>query len=183
MICKEANVNVAMVNYYFRSKSELYKKVVVSLFENISAPLNGIYAGVKDEETWRNAIRKFIRWGLDLCAAVEPPAAYIARLMGLEASLPSSMAKEINNQVGQPMRRNFNELMKMGMENPTDEELNLWFSSIHAQCVVYAIGYPLWMDRYCPPEMAPSTWLCKVCDHICQDIFTRLHYRERPAKK
>jgi AcrR family transcriptional regulator len=58
MICREAEVNVALVNYYFRSKAELYKAVIAHLFEDVAKPMMAIPDQVRDAETWQAAMTR-----------------------------------------------------------------------------------------------------------------------------
>jgi AcrR family transcriptional regulator len=180
MICQEAGVNVALVNYYFRSKAELYKAVIASLFEDVVKPLMAIPGTVSDGDSWKAAIRSWIRRSLAICAAQTPPEYWIARLMGMEQCLPSDMAQEIALKFGLPMRQCFLRLLRMAMEQDDAVEANLWYSSICAQYVVYAIAKPGWASRFCPPDMDRDIWLDRVAEHICGDIFARLEYR-RPV--
>ena len=177
MICREAGVNVALVNYYFRSKAELYKAVIASLFEGVAKPLILIADGARDAETWKDAIRSWVRRFLGICAATQPPEHWVARLMGMEECLPSDMAEEIMRQFGLPLRKSFLRLLRMGLESDDPVELNLWYSRITSQYVVYAIAKPCWTSRFCPPDLDVEVWLDRMAEHICADIFLRLSYR------
>ena len=60
-ICKAANVNVALVNYYFHNKNGLYKACVERLFhENTGDELCAIDSAVSDARSWREAVRGWI---------------------------------------------------------------------------------------------------------------------------
>ncbi|HOM59513.1 MAG TPA: helix-turn-helix domain-containing protein, partial [Kiritimatiellia bacterium] len=72
MICAEAAVNSALVNYHFRSKAELYRAVIVSLFEHIGKPMMRINETVTDEASWKAAVRTWIERALAICAASKP---------------------------------------------------------------------------------------------------------------
>ena len=57
-ICKAADVNVALVNYYFRNKNGLYQACVERLFhENTGDELCTIDATVSDARAWAEAAR------------------------------------------------------------------------------------------------------------------------------
>ncbi|MBP5228172.1 MAG: TetR/AcrR family transcriptional regulator [Kiritimatiellae bacterium] len=181
MICQEANVNVALVNYYFRSKHDLYKEVVLSLFEGSIPDLTEPLPPITDEASWREAIRRWVHQILIICAAEEPPLRNIAHLMGHEASLPSDVAQAFEKQLIIPLRDKFTALLRMGLKHPTETEINLWFSSVHAQCAIYAIAKPAWRLRYCPKGTPLETWLEQVTDHICNILFTGLSFQGNPA--
>ena len=179
MICKEAGVNIALVNYYFRTKAELYKAVISDLFEDVAKPLISIADGARDAETWKEAVRTWVRRFLGICAATEPPECWVARLMGMEECVPSDMAEEIMRKFGLPIRNSFLRLLRMGMEKDDPVELNLWYSRITSQYVVYAIAKPAWASRFRPPDMAVEAWLDRVAEHICGDIFSRLSFQDK----
>ena len=178
IICKEAGVNIALVNYYFRSKAELYKAVIENLFEGVAKPMLSIPDGVHDDKTWQKAIRTWVRRSLAICAATKPPEFWVARLMGMEECLPSEMAEEISRRFGLPMRECFLRLLRMAVGGNDPVEVNLWYSSISAQYVVYAIAKPGWASRFCPPGMDVELWLDRVTEHICQGVFSRISFQD-----
>jgi len=177
MICAEAGVNVALVNYYFRSKAELYKAVIAKLFENVAKPMMSIPDAVRDEATWRDAMRLWVRRAIAICAATRPPESWVARLMGMESCVPSDMAQDIERKFSVPMRQCFRRLLGMAIDGGDDAALNLWHSSINAQCVVYALAKPGWAERFCPPGIGRERWLDMVAEHICEGVFARLSFR------
>jgi AcrR family transcriptional regulator len=180
MICHEAKVNGALVNYYFHSKGNLYKEVVVHLFAQHTAELRESFP-VTDEKSWRQAICTWVHRALALCAAEQPPLSYLARLMGREASLPTEISQDFEDQLIQPLREKFSSLLRMGMAKDDPVEVSLWFSALHAQWVIYAVIKPEWRKYYCPPDMAPEVWLEKVAGHICSEIFAQLSYQGNRA--
>lgn len=181
MICTEARVNVALVNYYFRSKAELYKAVLAALFEDVAKPMLSIPETVRDEATWRQAVRAWVRSSLSICAACKPPKSYVARLMGMEECVPSELAHDIDGKFAVPMRRAFLRLIRMALPDADPVELALWASSVSSQSVVYAFTKSNWAERFFPPDTAVSeeAWLDRVADHICQGVFCRLSFRRR----
>ena len=179
MICSEAKVNVALVNYYFRSKAELYKAVIGALFEDVAKPMMSIPDTVLDEATWKGAMRMWIRRSLAICAARKPPEFWMARLMGMEECVPSDMAQDIERKFAIPMRHCFARLIRMAMTDKDAVQLNLWCSTVHAQSVVYAIAKPSWVSRFCPVDVDREVWLDRVADHICGGIFSRLSFQKK----
>lgn len=176
-ICAEVGVNVALVHYYFRSKAELYKAVISMLFENLAKPMMSIPETVRDEETWREAIRLWVRRSIAICTATKPPECWVARLMGMESCVPSDMAQDIERNFSLPMRQCFRRLLGMAIDEGDEATFNLWYSSINAQYVVYALAKPSWVERFCPAGIEREQWLDMVADHICKGIFARLSFR------
>lgn len=176
MICGHAGVNTALVNYHFHTKAELYKAVIGELFENVGKPMLKIPDSVEDETSWQAAIRLWVKRALDICSATKPPECWAARLMGVEACIPSEMAKEIEEQFSHPMRVCFQRLLRMAIPSNDQMEINLWHSTISAQCIVYALAKPGWAARFCPPETPREEWIQRVTEHICAGVFARLQY-------
>lgn len=179
MICAEANVNVALVNYYFRSKAELYKAVITALFEGVAKPMMSIPDTVKDAETWKAAVRMWIFRALAICAARKPPEFYIARLMGMEECVPTEMTLDIERKFAIPMRQCFARLIRMAIPDGDPLQVNLWCSTLQSQFVVYAIAKPSWTSRFCPTEVDIDDWLDQVAEHICDGVFARLTFQAR----
>lgn len=177
MICAAAEVNVALVNYYFRSKAELYKAVIGALFEDVAKPLTLIPDTVKDADTWRSAVRTWVRRSLAICAATQPPDSHIARMMGQEDQVPEEVTAELMRDFAAPMHQCFGRLLRMAMTEDDPAQVSLWHSTVSAQYVVYALTKPSWTARFCPPEMETEAWLDRVAEHICEGVFTRLSFR------
>ena len=177
MICAEARVNVALVNYYFRSKAELYKAVIAALFEGTGKPLMAIPDTVCDEASWRRAMETWIRRSLAICAASKPPELWVARLMGMEECVPSDLAQDIEDKFAKPVRQCFARLLRMAMKEDDPVAVSLWASTVNAQCVIYALTKQGWAARFCRPEMEIKEWLEKVAEHICAGIFARLSFQ------
>lgn len=179
LICREARVNVALVNYYFRSKAELYKTVISALFEDVALPMLSIPDGVRDEQTWREAIHAWVRRALAICAAQEPPDSYIARLIGMEETEPSELTRDIEDKFTEPMRQCFRRLLRMAMPEADEETVSLWASTVNAQSIVYALAKSGWLSKYCSPtpEFDRERWLDRVANHICEGIFCRLSFQ------
>ena len=179
MICAEAKVNVALVNYYFRSKAELYKAVIASLFEGTGKPLMALPDTVSDEASWRQALRMWIRRSLAICAAREPPELWVSRLMGMEECVPSELTLDIEDKFAKPVRQCFVRLLRMGMKQDDPVELSLWANTVNAQCVIFALTKQGWATRFCPADISRDVWLDRLADHICEGIFLRLSFQRK----
>lgn len=177
MICAEAKVNVALVNYHFHSKAALYKEVVKLLFQNTGEPMLKIPESVVDHTTWQIAIRFWIGQLLDICAACEAPGVWGARLLGMEECLPSDLTKDVDERFSKPVRQAFISLLRMGARDWDELELGVLASSIAAQCMIYAFTKRGWEQRFCPAHITREVWLERVKEHICASIFEKLHYQ------
>lgn len=177
MICAAAGVNVALVNYYFRSKAELYKAVVGALFEEVAKPMMAIPGTVRDAETWACAVRTWVRRSLAICVATRPPESHIAWLMGQESQVPPEVMAELMRDFAIPMHACFRRLLRMALREDDPVQINLWHSTVSAQYVIYALAKPDWASRFRPPEMDEDAWLESVVEHICAGIFARLSFQ------
>ncbi len=61
-IAEQAHVNVAMINYYFRNKDDLYRGIVESYFEGLSSELDKV---LRQETDPRLRIKLFINCYID----------------------------------------------------------------------------------------------------------------------
>lgn len=177
-ICAAARVNVALVNYYYRSKADLYKMVIAHLFDRIAKPLLSIPDSVKDAASWQAAVDTWVRRTLAVCVATEPPECYVAKLMGWEQSVPEELALEIELSFLAPLRQCLARLIRMALPDATSDLIGHWCSSVHAQLFVYAIANPSWVSRFCPSGVDVNLWLEGTADHICQGIFSRLAFQK-----
>ncbi len=175
-ICAEAHVNVALVNYYFRSKADLYKAVFSALFERVVAPLLTLPDSVQDHDSWEAAIRTWVRRSLNICAATHPPESCVARLIGYEQDVPSDIACAIEERFARPLQMCFERLLRMALPEADALQISLWSSSTHAQIVVHALAKPTWVSRFCPPGTEADRWLDAVAEHICRGLFACLSF-------
>lgn len=179
-ICQRAGVNLALVNYYFHSKYELYQEVVFSLFQTCRPPLQPVEE-IHDETSWKAAIRNWVSQSLMIAAAEKPPYSYFSRLLGRESSVPSEMFQIFEDRLIRPGREYLMRLLEMGMEKPDPVRIQLAFSLLYSQCMIYALVKPGWLQMNCPPGMDAETWLAQVSDTICETLFLRFSYVDRSA--
>ena len=177
MICAKAEVNVALVNYYFRSKAELYKAVIASLFENTGKPLMALPDTVTDAASWQRAMRAWVTRSLAICAACEPPDMWVARLIGLEECVPSDVTQDIEVKFRKPMHQCFQRLLRMAMKTDDPLEASVWASTVSAQYMAYVFAKQGWAFRFCPEGVSREVWLEQVADHICTGVFSRLSFQ------
>lgn len=178
-ICEDARVNLGAINYYFGSKEALFKTVIVTLFEDVTRSMVSIPDSVRDEKTWKAAMRNWVGRALALCAARKPPDFLLARFMGMEECLPPEMTEEINRKYVIPLQQAFERLLQMAMSRDDASKLDEWVRSTHAQYVSYAVAVPNWAFRFCPTGTDMDAWLNGVADHICKRMFARLSYQRR----
>lgn len=176
-ICAAAGVNVSLVNYYFRSKADLFKAVVTEVLREVAEPMGEVIRRVHDEESWKEALRYWVRKGMEMCAALKPPESYVARMIGHAELLPDDMRRELDERFRKPMMKGFNVLLGLGLPDDDPLTVQIWACSVNAQTMVYALAQPGWVHQYCPEGVSLEEWFPRMVDHICEGIFARLTFR------
>lgn len=142
-ICEGAEVNVSMVNYYFRSKDDLYLAVLdfARRQEFKEPPHEGDAASERltPEEKLRRAIENFLK-NLLLPGAHSLLAKLIAReLIDPSVAIHAIIANDIR-----PQHAYFASLIRtIGGEQMRDEEVQKCIFSIHGQVLFYLHNRPI----------------------------------------
>lgn len=176
-ICSEANVNVALVNYHFSSKAELYHTVQQSLFNDFGRPLLVIADGVDDAESWQNAMRKWVEMVLALTTADTPPASHAARMIAMELVHRSDVSDEADAILA-AVRNVLKRLLSMAL-GKNKRQVDLWANAIITQSLIYIFCTPEWVIRL-HPAMPRDRWVREIGEHILESVFSKLSYR-KPA--
>ncbi|HOW98823.1 MAG TPA: CerR family C-terminal domain-containing protein [Kiritimatiellia bacterium] len=177
-ICEAAGVNVAAVNYYFRSKEQLYHEVFKTLFEDVGAPLMAIPAKVHDQASWKAALMEWIMTALRLVTEEKPPTRWMVQLTAHERTHPSSMFPVLYESFFKPLRESLGMLLRMGMPAGTDEtDTCIWEITVASQVVVYTHRAPPWYALLIPPDVPREEWIERTARIIAGGITSRLAYQ------
>ncbi|MBP7828278.1 MAG: CerR family C-terminal domain-containing protein [Kiritimatiellae bacterium] len=177
-ICEAADVNVAAVNYYFRSKEQLYHEVFQSLFENVGKPLMAIPSTVRDEDSWKAALLEWFRTALRLVTEEKPPTRWMVQLTAHERTRPSSVFPVLYESFFEPLRMSLGMLLRMGLPKDVDEvEVRIWEISAASQVVVYIHRAPPWDAHLFPPGLSREDWVERTALHVADSITARLSFR------
>ncbi len=133
-ICREADANVASVNYYFGSKRKLYDKAWRHAFSIASEtfPLNrGVTEKSTHEERLRAFISSFLHRLLD-----EGSSSYFARMMSREMVEPSPSFPAIHEEALMPTRQYLFGVVRalLGAEGSEEDAFRCTYSII-SQCL------------------------------------------------
>lgn len=183
-ICKRAGVNIALVNYHFGSKEKLYAAVAEQVFAAGPGQLMGLADTVRDESTWKAAVRKWVANSLEIVTAEKPPLSHVAALVIHADSAPPAVNAELKQRLHEPLRRELDRLVRMALPADLPErerriESSLWCSGIEARCLAHALGGRKWMGDFRPDCVSPAAWVKAEIDWICRGIFAQLRFRRQ----
>jgi AcrR family transcriptional regulator len=153
-ICARAGVNIALVNYYFGDKLELYTEV---LRHSAGASGNGIIRQAIDSSAPPEpALRELIHAMLLRVCRTDRPGWHF-RLMMHEFAQPTPAMAAVIEETMKPVYDRFRQLISMmtGLA-PEDDEVRLATHSVIAQVVHYVharhIVAAVWQDLELTPE-------------------------------
>ena len=168
-ICRRADANAALISRYFGSKESLYRIVAKRLFGDLGAPLAKLADGVKDEKSWRAAVREWVDDMLFMTLPTERAQKLCAGLFRHEVTRPTKFHAEFKEAFGRPVYEGLRKLLAMKVKDA--EELDLWTSSVWAQVSVYALADVKWHKSFRPTGVDNREWAEKVTDSICEQVF------------
>ena len=168
-ICRRADANAALISRYFGSKESLYRIVAKRLFGDLGAPLAKLADGVKDEKSWRAAVREWVDDMLFMTLPTERAQKLCAGLFRHEVTRPTKFHGEFKEAFGRPVYEGLRKLLAMKVED--EERLELLTTSIWAQVSVYALADVKWHKSFRPTGVDNRAWAEKVTDSICEQVF------------
>ena len=168
-ICRRADANAALISRYFGSKEALYRIVAKRLFGDLGAPLAKLADGVKDEKSWRAAVREWVDDMLFMTLPTERAQKLCAALFRHEVTRPTKFHAEFKEAFGRPVYEGLRRLLSMKVKDA--ERLELLTTSIWAQVSVYALADVKWHKSFRPTGVDNRAWAEKVTDSICEQVF------------
>ena len=157
---------------YFGSKDELYRIVAKRLFGDLGAPLAKLADNVRDDETWRAAVREWVDDMLFMTIPTKRAQKLCAALFRHEVTRPTKFHGEFSDAFGKPVYEGLRALISRKIKDP--ERLDLWCSSVWAQVSVYALADSAWHKAFRPRGAKSRAWAKRVSDHICDQVFLSL---------
>ena len=168
-ICRRAGVNSALLSRYFGSKESLYRIAAKRLFGDLGAPLARLAEGVKDDASWRAAVREWVDDMLFMTIPTERAQKLCAALFRHEVTRPTKFHREFSDAFGKPVYEGLRALLSRKVKDA--ERLDLWCSSVWAQVSVYALADGEWHKAFRPNGAKSRAWAERVRDHICDQVF------------
>jgi AcrR family transcriptional regulator len=179
-ICARAGVNIALVNYHFGDKLELYTEV---LRHSIGAPGNGIIkkaiaSSAAPEEAFRELIHALLQ---RVCRADRPGWQF--RLMMHELAQPTPAMASVMDETMRPVYDRFRQLIGVMLGLPPDhDKIRLCTHSVIAQVVHYVharhVVARLWPELELNPER-----ITQIATHIADFSLSHLRENAAPPKK
>lgn len=177
-ICKAANVNIALVNYYFRNKSGLYQACVERLFhENTGDELCAIDANVSDEQSWREAMHG---WIFGVSRALRPTQGGTAPAAGFfrqEMVNPSPMCNLLRERYAIPVQNSLLRLIAMAVGDVREQYR--WADSIWAQLCACVLRDSSWNPLFRPADAEAEDWSESVADFVFRQVMSGMKYGAR----
>jgi TetR/AcrR family transcriptional regulator, regulator of cefoperazone and chloramphenicol sensitivity len=179
-ICARAGVNIALVNYHFGDKLELYTEV---LRYSLGPAGNGIVSKAGGTASAQDAFRELIHaMLLRICGADRP--AWHFRLMMHELAQPTPAMASVIDETMKPVYDRFRELIGSMLDLPIGHDrVRLSTHSVIAQVVHYAharhVVSRVWPELKLNPER-----IAQIANHIADFSLGGLrHIAPRPARR
>ena len=177
MISQKAKVNGASVNYYFRSKAALYEAIFNAAFEKMGNPTTELVASVVDQKTWEAALDAWVGFILNLFLKDDPENSLVRQLVARERSMPTAYCSELFNNFFNPFVGTFRKLIKMGMPEASEEDLQCVFVSFLGQCTSFMNREPPWDKIVLCAAITRHRWILMMKKQIVGNITARISYK------
>jgi AcrR family transcriptional regulator len=180
-ICSKANVNVASVNYYFRSKEALYTKALAFAFEEANqrypqdAALN---RNLPPEQRLKFFIENFLHKLLD-----DSHLGFHSKLITREITEPTRALDEIIKIAIVPHCALLEEITRQILaENASSAIVHRCITSILGQCLMFKHSRSI-IDRLYPSLIADQSAIQGTADHIARfSLFALKGLAEYPGR-
>lgn len=177
-ICKVANVNVALVNYYFRNKNGLYQACVERLFhENTGDMLCAIDKTVSDARSWRAAVRGWIFGVSRALRTTQGGTALAAGFFRQEMVNPSPLCDLVRERYVIPVRNSLLRLIAMAVDDV--HEQRRWYDSIWSQLCAHVLRDPSWNSLFRPVGVEAEAWSDSVADFVYRQVMAGMKFRAK----
>lgn len=168
-VCKEAEANVAAVNYYFRDKLGLYKEIVqlaADMMDRSKQAAMDAGEGQSPEEQLRTYIRSLLHHMLG--EEADEKTSWIERLIGREMADPSPAFDLIIDRGIKPSAGRLHMLASQLLGcSPDDERVWQTALSVQAQCIFYKFSKPVFA-RLAPELKFTPEVVDRIANHIAE---------------
>jgi AcrR family transcriptional regulator len=176
-ICARAGVNVALINYHFGDKLELYGEVLSRLLSASRMEADPAPPGVAPEKMMRDLIRASLR-----VVFSREPTGWLFRILAHEIEQPTREMARIIDGVSRPLYNQLCEIVGAMLGLPADhEETRMGAHSVMGQVILYILVGPI-LERLWPELNMTWGQPDRIADHITDFslAYLRQHTRRRP---
>jgi AcrR family transcriptional regulator len=173
-ICSQAGVNVASINYYFRSKEALYKEALVFSFKEADRkyPPAAVASELLPPE---DRLRLFIR-NLLLRLMDNGHLGLHAKLMAREIADPTAALDYVVGTVMRPRFKILRDLLPHFVgEGWHAADIDRFILSLIGQCLIYRHARPM-VERLCPGTIASTDAIDRTAEMIFQFSLAALRH-------
>ena len=182
MIADKANVNIAAISYYFRSKDQLYNEVYRDAFTFKNSPFDGLLESVKDGKTWRMAVDTWVERMMYVFAMDDNRnVSMLRRLVMHERNRPTQSCDDMIETFILPALSIMHELVKMAMPGRPAAEVHAYTLTVVGACTIFMSHEKPWDKILFRSDIPREKWIEIMRAQITASIFARLEYKVEEA--
>ena len=180
-ICRRAGVNIAAVNYHFRSKEELYAEVCnysLDLSVNKYSPTLGVTEGASAQERLHMFIRSFLFSMLE-----KGKPTWHEKLVAREMNNPTGALDMVVETTIKPRNKLLSSIVKDFFGAAAQDDLiRRCCLSIIGQCLHYHYAQPI-IQRLYPKQKFDAAGIEAIADHVTRFSLYALQQFRHELKK
>lgn len=179
-ISDKAGVNLAAVNYYFRSKETLYMETC----RNVAAHYMALHAELAGPApttaaAWRREVYRVVKVLLEFFSCPHNKAR--RRLAEWERMQPSAIFPALVREFHAPVSERLQALLELALPPGDVVSAQIWRVSIYSQCEVYSHASGSVRPMLVPEGLSHEEWLERTADIIAGAVVASLKFRKGTA--
>lgn len=180
-ICEQAGVNVAAVNYYFRSKEKLYEEVCKYAC-GISSEDGDQRFKLQSSNNPEEQLKSFVQ-ALLTNVLGQQPSSWRHMIMSREMVEPTkAMSIIIRDMIKPRFQQLYSIVRELLGEKASDETVRRCCFSITGQCLYYRFAQPVVMKIH-PQQKFDQASIAKLAEHITRFSLNALNHLASPKRE